>query len=491
MRADVFEYDKMGNRMGTHDLASRGATNFTRDNNGLNQYASWTPSAINYDDDMGGEWGSPGHANGVTMQEGWITASYNALNQPMGMWCRTYGSNFLWFGYDPLGRCVKRWMGTATGYAPNSNLATYYYYDGVDMIQEGSSALSAARIYVHGAGVDQIAASQVVSTGEWRYHHYDGQGNCILLTDTSGNIREQYDYDAFGLPYVYNVGGATLAASPWGNRFLFTGREWLSDLRIYDYRARQYQPELGRFLQPDPKEFAAGDYNLYRYCHNDPVNKSDPTGLQAERIASDNMWENAHWFDSANRSQGGYYPSTEDYAAAAQAKVSAFNKSQKGWSAHHEMTYPPSGEFKGGQAATVQWEANATAIRENGIIVKTSANLNITTRWNGAATAANQRFALKEGIGEIAHVTDALKYVSQSGSYLERGNWRYEERHVPAGAVLFAGTSCQVIGTSMSAVDAESLLNQTLSEWVYGSMQTSRGIWDTSGKHTPNVFSVP
>ncbi len=39
-----------------------------------------------------------------------------------------------------------------------------------------------------------------------------------------------------------------------------------------------YQPELGRFLQPDPKEFPAGDYNLYRYCHNDPVNRSDPFG---------------------------------------------------------------------------------------------------------------------------------------------------------------------------------------------------------------------
>src|SRR4030088_1734926 len=51
-------------------------------------------------------------------------------------------------------------------------------------------------------------------------------------------------------------------------------------MRLYDYRARQYQPELGRFLQPDPKEFAAGDYNLYRYCHNDPVNKSDPLGLR-------------------------------------------------------------------------------------------------------------------------------------------------------------------------------------------------------------------
>src|SRR5205085_11756252 len=65
--------------------------------------------------------------------------------------------------------------------------------------------------------------------------------------------------------------------SLFGNRFLFTGREWLPDL--YDFRNRIYQPELGRFLQPDPKEFGAGDYNLYRYCHNDPVNKSDPMGL--------------------------------------------------------------------------------------------------------------------------------------------------------------------------------------------------------------------
>jgi RHS repeat-associated protein len=41
---------------------------------------------------------------------------------------------------------------------------------------------------------------------------------------------------------------------------------------------------LGRFLQPDPKEFAAGDYNLYRYCHNDPVNKNDPWGLEWVKI---------------------------------------------------------------------------------------------------------------------------------------------------------------------------------------------------------------
>ena len=75
-------------------------------------------------------------------------------------------------------------------------------------------------------------------------------------------------------------GGTIRTASIYNNRFLFTGREWLKDLKLYDYRNRMYQPELGRFLQPDPKQFGAGDYNLYRYCHNDPINKSDPTGLE-------------------------------------------------------------------------------------------------------------------------------------------------------------------------------------------------------------------
>jgi RHS repeat-associated protein len=195
----------------------------------------------------------------------------------------------MWFGFDPLGRCVKRWVGPQVGGhapPPNTNPATYYYHDGWSLVQEGSSGNNASRLYVHGGRVDEIVASQ--GGGEWRHHHYDARGHCIMLTDTNGVIREQYDYDAFGLPYFYNASGAKLGASAqWGNRLLFGGREWLQDLRIYDFRNRQYQPELGRFLQPDPTQFAAGDYNLYRYCHNDPVNKADPLGLAPVQVQDD------------------------------------------------------------------------------------------------------------------------------------------------------------------------------------------------------------
>jgi RHS repeat-associated protein len=293
VREDHFYYDALGNRVGWDFLANRGWMNFARRDNGLNQYTSWE----NNDPNPPGHWGSgifsddnspfagytsfPG--NGVTMADGWIVASYNAVNQPVaiGSSATWATGNWMWFGYDPLGRCVKRVLGPSA----DSGTATCFYYDGWNLVQEGPDASSIYRLYIHGGRVDEIVASYNAGTGVMAYHYYDAAGHCMLLTDWQGNIMEQYYYNAFGWPYVFDgSGNYQNNTSPFGNRFLFTGREWLSDLKLYDYRNRMYQPELGRFLQPDPKEFGAGDYNLYRYCHNDPVNKSDPMGL-ADSVA--------------------------------------------------------------------------------------------------------------------------------------------------------------------------------------------------------------
>jgi RHS repeat-associated protein len=143
----------------------------------------------------------------------------------------------------PLGRCAKR--------SHNDGSALYFYYDGWNLIQEGPSSSSASRNYVHGARVDEIVKSITYGAGgQEAYHHYDARGHCTLLTNSSGNIMEQYEYDAFGYPYFYDGAAQPLSSSLFGNRFLFTGREWLSDLKLYDYRHRMYQPELGRFMQP-------------------------------------------------------------------------------------------------------------------------------------------------------------------------------------------------------------------------------------------------
>jgi RHS repeat-associated protein len=83
---------------------------------------------------------------------------------------------------------------------------------------------------------------------------------------------------------------------------MYTAREWIADLQLYDYRHRFYNPDTGRFLQTDPmglqtegakltpeqkalygtgapEAFGSSEMNLYRYCGDDPVDRSDPMGL--------------------------------------------------------------------------------------------------------------------------------------------------------------------------------------------------------------------
>jgi RHS repeat-associated protein len=64
---------------------------------------------------------------------------------------------------------------------------------------------------------------------------------------------------------------------------MFQGREYIAALNVYDFRNRAYSPDLGRFLQMDPIGFKGGNH-LYRFCGNNPVTATDPTG---QSIASE------------------------------------------------------------------------------------------------------------------------------------------------------------------------------------------------------------
>jgi RHS repeat-associated protein len=57
---------------------------------------------------------------------------------------------------------------------------------------------------------------------------------------------------------------------------IFAGHPLLS-LGLYDARARVYDPGTGRFLQPDPFDYA-DSADRYGYTHHDPVNWIDPDG---------------------------------------------------------------------------------------------------------------------------------------------------------------------------------------------------------------------
>jgi hypothetical protein len=59
---------------------------------------------------------------------------------------------------------------------PVGSGATFFYYDGWNLVQEGSSGASASRNYVHGARMDEIVKQ--ITPGNWseRYFHYEARG---------------------------------------------------------------------------------------------------------------------------------------------------------------------------------------------------------------------------------------------------------------------------------------------------------------------------
>ncbi len=61
------------------------------------------------------------------------------------------------------------------------------------------------------------------------------------------------------------------------NNILFQGREYESETGLYYFRARYYNPKLGRFLQTDPMGYE-DSMNLYQSFGNNPVNFIDPMG---------------------------------------------------------------------------------------------------------------------------------------------------------------------------------------------------------------------
>lgn len=162
------------------------------------------------------------------------------------------------YRYDGLGRRIEKIANGQT---------TRYIYDGEDILLEydGTNTLQAR--YTHGPGIDEPIA--VTKGGATFFYHQDGLGSVTDLTDSAGTTAKSYAYDAYG--NILESPGAV------EQPYTYTGREFDSESGLYYYRARNYDPASGRFLQSDPVGFSGG-LNLYQYVGSNPTNMVDPTG---------------------------------------------------------------------------------------------------------------------------------------------------------------------------------------------------------------------
>lgn len=68
--------------------------------------------------------------------------------------------------------------------------------------------------------------------------------------------------------------------------FGFAGGRYDPDTSLVRFGARDYDAEMGRWLERDPIGFKGGDTNLYAYAGSDPVNRIDPSGTFAPALCA-------------------------------------------------------------------------------------------------------------------------------------------------------------------------------------------------------------
>lgn len=94
----------------------------------------------------------------------------------------------------------------------------------------------------------------------------------VLIDTATGAVVHRMDFDEWGV-LIHESGDSSL--HPFG----FAGGLLDRHTGLTRFGVRDYDARLGRWTSKDPLLFSGGQTNLYAYVNNDPVNRTDPTGL--------------------------------------------------------------------------------------------------------------------------------------------------------------------------------------------------------------------
>lgn len=132
------------------------------------------------------------------------------------------------YQYDYIGRRGKKVV---------SGASTTYLYDGQNLIREIGTTTAD---YLFGPGIDEPLAMS--RTGVTYYYNADGLGSINVLNDSPGTVQNKYALDAWGV--------VKSQTTPVSNPFTYTARE-AGEAGLMYYRARYYNPSVGRFVSED------------------------------------------------------------------------------------------------------------------------------------------------------------------------------------------------------------------------------------------------
>ncbi len=126
-------------------------------------------------------------------------------------------------------------------------------------------------------------------------------------------------YDAWG--YSTDAQGNSTRAGDWATWFPFdfAGGLYDPDTKLVRFGARDYDPEVGRWTNRDPIRFDGGQGNLYVYVGDDPVNRTDPGGLDYTESDANHCLDNCAWIATNRLDQCESWCQIQNYGTPDQA----------------------------------------------------------------------------------------------------------------------------------------------------------------------------
>ena len=210
------------------------------------------------------------------------------------------------FGYDWREQLSSyQRAGSNTNYRYNGNnlrmdkqvngVSTQYLWDGSDVLREYNGDGSTKASYFLGATGRQA----IKTNGQWYVYLRDTHGSVTGLVDLNGNRVATYENGDYGEVLVDQ--GSVY------NPFRWNGEQTDAESGLTYMRNRYYQASTGRFIQRDPISYAGG-LNLYQFAGSDPINASDPSGLQPESVMDRRTGNNSYndWVARQNAAREAY-----------------------------------------------------------------------------------------------------------------------------------------------------------------------------------------
>jgi RHS repeat-associated protein len=167
------------------------------------------------------------------------------------------------YTYDGFGQRLIKTVSTSYG-------EIYQYGQEGALLEEtnASGAAQADYIYLNGRPVAVLNGSTLY------YLHDDMLGTPQLATDSNQNVQWQASYDPFGQA---SVSGTVTQNLRFPGQYFDVESGWNHN------GFRDYAPQLGRYLEPDPLGRLGSGNDLYVYVGDNPVNFIDPQGLCPSR----------------------------------------------------------------------------------------------------------------------------------------------------------------------------------------------------------------